>query len=200
MSNQKESTTQRDSVETKARIIEATARVLAEKGYEATTLREIARAADAAPGLVHYYFGGKEQLVVEVLKAMGDRYTETTTQLAQTVGTEQRAQAALMQPLTRVSQEPEWYRLRYEMFALALHNPALATGVQELLTNGRRDIGSGVQRVLEEEEVPTEALSALLLACFDGLALQKLLDPDVDIETAYKLLIRMVQSLQSSHR
>jgi len=48
---------------TRERIIAAASKVLAAKGYEATTLREISREAQAAPGLVHYYFGGKDQLI-----------------------------------------------------------------------------------------------------------------------------------------
>src|SRR6266568_3615201 len=50
---------------TRERIITAASKVLAEKGYDATTLREISREAQAAPGLVHYYFGGKDQLIVD---------------------------------------------------------------------------------------------------------------------------------------
>src|SRR5215470_7354117 len=57
-----------DQQHTKARIIAAASKVLAKKGYDAATLREISREAQAAPGLVHYYFGGKDELLVEVLQ------------------------------------------------------------------------------------------------------------------------------------
>jgi AcrR family transcriptional regulator len=54
---------------TKERILAAASKMLAAKGYAATTLRKISREAQAAPGLVHYYFGGKDELLVEVLQA-----------------------------------------------------------------------------------------------------------------------------------
>ena len=119
--------------ETRARIIAAAYKVLAAKGYEATTLREISREAQAAPGLVHYYFGGKDQLLVEVLQAAGRRFTRATEQLAQQRPAYQFIEAALTQPLKRVYQEPEWYRLRYELFSLGLHNPTIAPGMRDLL-------------------------------------------------------------------
>src|SRR5205085_11106610 len=66
---------------TKERIIAAASKALAEKGYEATTLREISREAQAAPGLVHYYFGGKDELLVEVLQASGQRFHQRMERL-----------------------------------------------------------------------------------------------------------------------
>ncbi len=208
MSNQKHRTKESEETnETRARIIAAAYKVLAEKGYDATTLREISHEAEAAPGLVHYYFGGKDQLLVEVLKAVSDRYTQQTERLAKRVTADQLLESALAQPFARVSQEPEWYRLRYELFALGLHNALLAPGVRDLLAEGRHAIGKAVSMVRQsaQENQATEAaaepsfdtltLAGLLLAVFDGLALQKIMDPEVDLDAAYKLLLQMLQCL-----
>ena len=181
--------------ETRARIIAAAYKVLAEKGYEATTLREISREAQAAPGLVHYYFGGKDQLLVEVLQAAGRRFTRATEQLAQQRPTDQFIEAALTQPLERVYQEPEWYRLRYELFSLGLHNPTIAPGMRDLLAQGRQDVGKAVARAETRAPIESTTLAAILLAVFDGLALQKIIDPDFDIEASYRLLTRMLDCL-----
>ncbi|QKV91456.1 TetR/AcrR family transcriptional regulator [Streptomyces sp. NA02950] len=45
-----------------ARLLEATVELVGERGYEATTLGDIADRAGAARGLVSYYFPGKRQL------------------------------------------------------------------------------------------------------------------------------------------
>src|SRR6516164_4999256 len=111
---------------TKERIIAAAARVLAEKGYDATTLREISREAQAAPGLVHYYFGGKDALLVEALQAAGRQFHQRMKHLIQQVPAEQSLDAFLLQLSERVGQEAEVYRLRYESFSLGLHNPRIA--------------------------------------------------------------------------
>jgi AcrR family transcriptional regulator len=54
-------------VDTRAAIIDAARSEFAAQGYDATSLRGIARAAGVDPALVHHYFGGKPQVFVEVM-------------------------------------------------------------------------------------------------------------------------------------
>jgi len=189
---------------TKERIIAAASKVLAEKGYEATTLREISREAQAAPGLVHYYFGGKDELLVEVLQAAGRRFHQRMERLVQQVPAEQSLEAFLTQLHERVELEPEVYRLRYESFSLGLHNPLIEPRVRERLAQRRDELGSVIAKVLENSEgtegvqsssLDPTLLAALLLSIFDGLALQKIMDPTFDLEAAYHLLTQMLHAL-----
>src|SRR5437588_8071869 len=136
--------------ETRDRIIAAASKVLAEKGYEATTLREISREAQAAPGLVHYYFGGKDELLVEVLQAAGRRFHQRMEHLAQQVPADRSLEAVLTQLRERVDLEPDVYRLRYESFSLGLHNPVIEPRVRERLAQRRNEIGSVMAKVLED--------------------------------------------------
>ncbi len=200
MSKQKEDNTKPDSSqETRARIIDAAYHVLAEKGYEATTLREISRAADAAQGLIHYYFGGKDQLLVEVLKAVEARYAQTPEQLVQNTaatGTTDPLQTILQEPIDRIIAEPEWYRLRHELFALGLHNTLMAPQVRELLADGRADIANSITHILGDTTVPPQLLATMLLALLDGLALQKIMDPDLDISAFTTTLATILRSFE----
>jgi AcrR family transcriptional regulator len=189
---------------TKERIIAAASKVLAEKGYEATTLREISREAQAAPGLVHYYFGGKDELLVEVLQAAGRRFHQRMERLVQQIPAEQSLEAFLTQLHERVELEPEVYRLRYESFSLGLHNPLIEPRVRERLAQRREELGSVIAKVLENSEgtegmqrssLDPTLLAALLLSIFDGLALQKIMDPTFDLEAAYHLLAQMLHAL-----
>src|SRR5215831_15561452 len=50
--------------ETRRRIVEAAQSVLARDGYAATSVKDIAAEAGIAPGLVHYYFKTKNDLVL----------------------------------------------------------------------------------------------------------------------------------------
>jgi AcrR family transcriptional regulator len=190
--------------QTKERIIAAASKVLAEKGYDATTLREISRETQAAPGLVHYYFGGKDELLVEVLQAAGQRFHQRMEQLVQHTPVDQSLEAFLTQLRERVDLEPDVYRLRYESFSLGLHNPIIAPKVRERLAQRRNEIGSVIAQVFENSErtdgvkhpsVDPTILAAILLSIFDGLALQKIMDPAFDLEAAYHLLAQMLQSL-----
>ncbi len=193
---------------TRERIIAAASKVLAERGYDATTLREISRAALAGPGLVHYYFGGKDALLVEVLQVAGQQFRHRMEHLVQQVPGDQSLEAFLTQLSERVGQESEVYRLRYEAFSLGLHNPVIAPAVRERLAQRREEIGSVMAAVLENTErtkramgssIDPKILAALLLSLFDGLALQKIMDPTFDLDASYQLLERMLRLLFSDH-
>ena len=51
--------------QTRAAIAEAALRMFREQGYEATTMRAIAREAGVATGNAYYYFDSKEELIQE---------------------------------------------------------------------------------------------------------------------------------------
>jgi AcrR family transcriptional regulator len=179
------------------RIVDAAYEVLAEKGYDATTFKEIARRAEAAQGLIHYYFGSKDRLLLEVLKEASERTREEMQRFVAALPEERprRGMSVLAQQKHRVSRQPEWYRLRYELFALGMRKPELLPSVGELLAKGRRGVGEVLGRLAGKEIADQEALSAVMLACFDGLALQKLGDPDFDLDGAYRVLDRMIGSV-----
>jgi AcrR family transcriptional regulator len=54
--------------DTRGEILAAARTVFAAKGYEAATLRGIAREAGVDPRLVHHYFSGKEDVFVEAMQ------------------------------------------------------------------------------------------------------------------------------------
>lgn len=180
---------------TREKIVAAAARVLGERGYEATTVKAIARAAGVAPGLVHYYFEGKEALLVAVLHEAAERHLAETAARRASLAPQELLAAALADRKRRVADEPEWYRLRYEFFALGLRNPALMPGVARLLASGREGIGGVVERVAGGVRPDREALAAVLLGALDGLALQKLADPAFDLDAAFAAVAQLVECI-----
>ena len=59
---------------TRAVIAEAAMRLFQEHGYEATTMRAIAREAGVATGNAYYYFSSKEELIREYYTRVGDEH------------------------------------------------------------------------------------------------------------------------------
>ena len=116
--------------------------------------------------------------------------------LRDTVPPKQLAAASLDANRTRVDRSPEMYRLRYELYALALQKPDLLAGVKELFSAIRGGIAASVRQATGDTGIDADALAAVLLACFDGLALQKLADPDFDLDAAYSALLDLLELVQ----
>lgn len=55
-------------------LIEATIDSLAKRGYEATTLADVAEGAGLSRGIVNFHFETKERLLVETLRALSEEY------------------------------------------------------------------------------------------------------------------------------
>jgi len=178
------------------RLIEAGHEVLSEKGLEATTVKEIARAAGVSPGLFHYYFASKDELLLAVMGEAGERFKERLVRQAGPRGTaEDRIEGAVRFIEGVARREPELFRLRYELYALGLRNPKFLPAVGEQLAH----IKANMVRILagwfpEADEARTWALAAMILACFDGFALQRIAQPESDLAPAYNLLRELMEA------
>src|SRR5260370_42597334 len=90
---------------TREQIIQAAYRVLVERGYDAATIKAIAREAGGAPGLLHYYFASKDELLVEGLKDISQRYTVSGRQMRAAVPAEQLGAVGLNDRLQRTDRK-----------------------------------------------------------------------------------------------
>lgn len=67
---------ERKKQETRARIVEAGNRLFAKNGFEATTMEEIAAAADVGVGTLYNYFRAKERVLLGIFEAQTDDLIE----------------------------------------------------------------------------------------------------------------------------
>lgn len=174
------------------RLIAAGYTVLSEKGYEATTVKEIAHVAGVSPGLFHYYFASKDDLLVAVLHEAGERYGRVMQDLRAAVPADRFLPAAFAALRERVRHEPGWYRLHYELYALGLRNPTLQPVLGEMLGFIRQMFARSFLPVTGGDEMRAQALAAVVLAALDGLALQQLAQPEVDLAGAYDLVLATI--------
>jgi AcrR family transcriptional regulator len=66
---------------TRQRILDAALTLFATKGYEATTMRDIATAAECSLGLTYRYFVRKEELVLALYQRLATQFGETFRKL-----------------------------------------------------------------------------------------------------------------------
>lgn len=174
------------------RLIAAGYTVLSEKGYEATTVKEVAHVAGVSPGLFHYYFASKDELLLAVLHEAGERYGRMMQELRAVVPADHFLEAAFSALRERVTKEPGWYRLHYELYAMGLRNPAFQPMLGEMLGFIRQMFARAFLGITGGDEARAQALAAVVLACFDGLALQKLAQPEADLTGGYDLVLAMI--------
>jgi AcrR family transcriptional regulator len=61
---------------TRARLYDTAVRLIGEQGYEATTLRDVAKRAGVSPGLLYRYFPSKRSLVLALYDELSDGFAQ----------------------------------------------------------------------------------------------------------------------------
>ena len=101
---------------TRGKLLEAAKRVMAGKGVEATTIAEIAAAADVAPGTFYNYFTTREEILEAVADSLVDEFRAVMTAILRTVeDPAERIAIAIRLFLERVREDAlwGWFMARY---------------------------------------------------------------------------------------
>ncbi|NMO13746.1 TetR/AcrR family transcriptional regulator [Pyxidicoccus fallax] len=78
--------------ERRQQIVDGLLKVMAERGYERASVGEIAKAAGLGPGLVHYHFSGKQEILLTLVGQLASRVRERVeTRLAKLKSDDSRA-------------------------------------------------------------------------------------------------------------
>ena len=88
---------------TRGRILEAALGLFAEKGYEATTMRDVAREAGASLGLAYRYFASKEEFALALYMRLAEESEEWARDGLAGGTVAERFEAAMLAKLDQVS-------------------------------------------------------------------------------------------------
>jgi AcrR family transcriptional regulator len=190
---------QQGQSQNREKLIAAGYKIMGEKGVEAATVQEIARQAGVSPGLFHYYFTSKNELLLAVLWAAGLRFKDQLAQdLQAALATQSFSAAALITAHQLGHKDPAWYRLRYELFALGLRNPEFLPAIGDYLARTRQEMSGVIQSLGGLDAAQAQAAAAVMLACVDGLALQQLAQPDLNLQPSYRLVQMMLEAQKTT--
>jgi AcrR family transcriptional regulator len=171
------------------RIVDAMRDSVARRGAAGSTFEHVAREAGVSRGLLHYYFGTKERLLVEVVRRDTELRIARLDELLATAKTADAVLDVLVKSLTdMIDHDPGYFLLLYELFSAGRRNPDIQREVGQLFEATRSHVAD-VLRAKEDEKIlslrfDAEAVVAYLLATADGFALQALSDPSRDIRPA----------------
>lgn len=169
---------------TRGRLLEAAQAVFARRGYHAASVDEIARRAGATTGALYAHFAGKEELFLAVLDLT---LAEDVRGYAEASGAETKmagqARAGADRWMEVLSERPEYFPLFIEFWAYAVRTPhvrerfaerfaALRIATGRIVAAGARADG------IELDGQHAEQLGTFVNALANGLALEKLVDPE----------------------
>jgi AcrR family transcriptional regulator len=187
MAGRAETTTR--GAETRARILHAAVRSLADGGIDEVRIARVARIASVSTALVHYHFDTRELLLAEALEASFEVAGEVRLSTKYGSGPvverlRRKVEESLPYPGRRLSEWGLWV----ELWLRAVREPALretATEVYRRLHRSMRDlIVEGADAGEYTVEDP-DGVADRTLALIDGFGLRALLgDPAVPVERA----------------
>ncbi len=158
---------------------------VAERGIAGATFEHVSREAGVSRGLLHYYFGTKERLLIEVLRNDAETRIAMLDEPLAAAKTVDDVIAVLVGGAEEVLREdPGFYVILYELFTAGRQNPEIQAELAELYQRSRQHVA----RVLRQKEVDgvlslrydAESVVTYLFAAADGGALQRLTDPERD--------------------
>jgi AcrR family transcriptional regulator len=182
------------------RIVEAMRRSVARRGTAGSTFDHVSREAGVSRGLLHYYFGTKEQLLVEAARRDCELRMELLEhQLAGAQTADDFIDLMAQNLQETVREDPEFVTLVFELFMLSRRNEDIAAEYRGLMQRMRGQVaamlalaqGEGILRLHAEPE----AIADVLFSLADGLALRMLADPDRDYTATVQAGIVAVRAL-----
>src|SRR5262245_11714966 len=173
------------SGEKATRIVEAMRSSVARRGISGSTFEHVAREAGVSRGLLHYYFGTKERLLVEVVRRDTEhRIARLDEPLGKAGSADEILQILVADLEDSIQNEPGFWLLLFELFTAGRRNPEIQREMGELFKRTRDHVAE-IFRAKEREgvlapRVDIASVVGFLFAIADGLALQILSDPDRD--------------------
>ena len=171
-------------------LLDAAERLLVEVGYARITTRRLAEEAGVNHGLVHYYFGSNENLLVRTLERFTERLIDRQRQLyASDLPFVEKWRTAMRYLL---SEDLAYEKVWLELQALAWNDP----GLRERLAHVNAEWRAVLTEALAEPHrelglsIPLEALVSLVLTFNLGVMVERL----GGVETGHAELLDWIDS------
>lgn len=190
-------TTPVDLPSTPKRLLEAARRVLERDGYAGLRLEAISRESGLAHSLIRYHFGSKAGLVGVLIDwLLYETYVAMHAGMTSLPPEDTRGRITTMtHGLRMLFLDIPSYRLYLDLVVAALHDDDLRLKLADSFSGQRRLIMEALEGFSGSSSRPkAEALSAIVVAFSDGLAMQVIADKTVlDLEEIFAVWDEMTE-------
>lgn len=175
--------------QTRARLLSAARKVFERDGFQRASIERIADDAGYTTGALYSNFASKGDVFIAVYEEyVAGRSREIEAVAADAEGAGLTATAANQWMGTLVT-DPKWFPVFLEFCAYAARDPQLArkfavplgavrTAIERVIAAGPNEIGTDLA-------LPSEEIATAIKALGNGLALERIIDPDAVPETLF---------------
>lgn len=165
-------------------IIDAAAACFARGGFHRTTMQDICSEAELSPGALYRYFQSKEDIIQAMCSRGHEEDVETIREAMELGDT-----VAILDELIRVFfagvEDREFCALMVELISEAKHNQPIGESVLEGWHAIFGPLSDLVRKAQSRGEINNEldagAITRVMLGVYQGLVLQHLLEPGMDV-------------------
>src|SRR3954465_6015602 len=150
----------RDAEGTRTAVIDAAERLFSERGFAATSMRDISAACGVSHPLIHHHFGSKEELYAAVKRRMVEGYAQRFPVAARATNRPLSIRAEMRRLLTFLSENEPLLRLCAWTHLEGVHQ--IWPGEPDLLDNLRRRIETAQRRGRIRNDLDPAVLSLMI--------------------------------------
>lgn len=166
-------------------LLKAARELILEKGFAATTARDLVAASNTNLGSIGYHFGSREALLNQAIEELFDEWTALLGGAAfseEDAPPLERLTASWKAILDTLGEHQALIRAFIEALAHAERSPALRKQMRDHYRRSQQTVAQLVEAALGPEAVAKGAdpmvISLFIIAVFDGLALQFRMAPE----------------------
>lgn len=180
-------------------IIRAAYTTIARKGYNQVSLRDIALEAGVNKSILHYYFKDKDQLILQVLHLLHQKYLEIIRKvIVLPVSIEEKLNEGFREFQKLSKEEPEWFIVTMDLIIQIMQKPESREEVYSLYKETKGLLAESFREAKEAGEIQgdfeEDIVASLIIAVVNGLAMQFVIDNKAtDFSRAYSYFRRMVK-------
>ena len=178
--------------ERRQQILKALDTCLQEKSFEKTSIKDIARVAGVNHGVLHYYFAGKEDILLNYIDYVINDYQ---SQAREWFGSKDPAECTKAEYLeegfrfinNRITLNKNLSRIFVEIWEIALYNDKVRAKLQEAYARWVEEMGTMLEHYVEDKAFARHVCIAMV-AFWEGMALFSTVFPAgaLNIETVLK--------------
>jgi AcrR family transcriptional regulator len=164
----------------RAQLTAAAYKVVAQKGYNDFTIKDIAEEAGLSTGLVHYYFKNKEDLLFKLLKEMNanlrDNLKKALTELTEP---KDRLMAFCDEAFDLVDKEKAYFYVLIDFWAQMNHDNRIRQANVKLFQSYRDEISSIIEEGIAKgvfAAMDVKFTSVIIISLIQGTIIQYVID------------------------